>query len=302
MSDHFFPRGPGPLISVLMSTRGRPKPLCQAVDSLFSLAKDKSRLEFIFKADDDDKETISVIEKMEKVIPVKKIISPRGRGYHQIHEWLDQKASLATGDWLFIFNDDAVMASKDWDEVMLHMGTSRPWIGIEDVALVVAQTEGRPFAQEFFFLRRRTFEILGHISKSPHGDNWIYGVMKFIGAAMEMHIVVKHFSGEIGDQTRADSVEAYKTAIDTLTSIEARREQAKDVNKLLDYMSFRRASMPWQKDPPELGWCWWREKAGAKPVHCYVKQGLAIVIEPGGQPDPKESWTIKERGGEWSLK
>ena len=302
MSEHFFPRGNGPLISVLMSTRGRPKWLCQAVDSLYSLAKDKSRLEFVFKADDDDWETIATLERMEKILPIKKIISPRGRGYHDIHLWLDQKAKLATGDWLFIFNDDAQMATQDWDEVMLHMGTSSPWLGVEDVALTVCQTEGRPFAQEFFLLRRKTIEILGHISKSPHGDNWIYGVMKFIGASLEMGILIKHFSAEIGDQTRADSVEAYKTAIDTLTSIEARREQAKDVIKLLDYLDFRRKSMVWQKEPPELGWCWWRENAHTKPIHCYCKQGIAIVIEPGGQPSQEKSWIIKDRAGEWSLK
>lgn len=95
----YFPRGNGPLVSILLPTRGRVQGLLTAIDSLYSLANNKSNLEFIFKADDDDKETINIIHKISELIPnCKSIVSPRGRGYMDLHIWINQMCSVATGD------------------------------------------------------------------------------------------------------------------------------------------------------------------------------------------------------------
>ena len=48
----FFPRGEGPLVSILLPTRGRPDHLLSAVRSLWDLAYDKSNLEFNYWQDE----------------------------------------------------------------------------------------------------------------------------------------------------------------------------------------------------------------------------------------------------------
>ena len=60
-------RGRGPLVSILIPTRGRSSSLCVAIDSLYSLAFDKSSIEFLLKVDDDDVETIETIKRLSRV-------------------------------------------------------------------------------------------------------------------------------------------------------------------------------------------------------------------------------------------
>jgi hypothetical protein len=39
-----------------------------------------------------------------------------GKGYDSLHEYYNELASKATGDWLMLWNDDAVMETEGWDE------------------------------------------------------------------------------------------------------------------------------------------------------------------------------------------
>ena len=56
---YFFQRGEGPLVSVLLPTRGRVDGLRIAIDSLHSLAEGKFNIEYLLKIDDDDADTIT---------------------------------------------------------------------------------------------------------------------------------------------------------------------------------------------------------------------------------------------------
>lgn len=259
MSIYFFPRTPNkPLVSILIPTRGRPDHLRAAVDSVHSLASDKSCIEYLFRVDDDDFETIKVVEWLETLLPCKKVVAPRGSGYFQMHTMVQDIAKLAEGDWLFLFNDDALFKTQDWDKILLVMGMRNPWIGIGDVCMIVAPTIGRPHAQEFFFLRRRTFEILGHIALSPHNDNWIYSIMKFIGCCIDVSpIQIEHNSHLIGDKVREESVEAYKSTIESIISIQAKQAKSYDVQRLLFHLEMLERSISWRDMPTQDGlWCW----------------------------------------------
>lgn len=232
----FFPRGNGPLISVLMPTRGRPGHLLEAVDSMWSLAIDKS-IEFVFRADDDDEETLKVLKLLEDVVPCKMLIGPRGGGYHDMHHMVNEMSAAAEGDWLFLANDDCRMQTVGWDLVVALVGTSKPWPGIYDVCLLMFRTVNRPFANEFPLLRRKTFEILGHFSKSQHNDTWIHTVChSVLGVCLYTPVFVRHLSDTIGDKTRQESEAAYATTIHTLTSFEGKRNRIADMIRLLDYM------------------------------------------------------------------
>ena len=44
--------------------------------------------------------------------------APERYGYQRLHEYYNALAAQARGDWLFIWNDDARMASEGWDEVI----------------------------------------------------------------------------------------------------------------------------------------------------------------------------------------
>ncbi|MCG5625754.1 hypothetical protein LLG31_25710, partial [Klebsiella pneumoniae] len=79
----------------------------------------KDCLEFIIKVDADDECTIALVDELKKQFCIYAIISPRGRGYHDVASWVNQMASVAKGDWIFVFNDDSLMRTENWDLLVL---------------------------------------------------------------------------------------------------------------------------------------------------------------------------------------
>lgn len=230
-----FLRGPGPLVSVLIPTRGRKDWLLQAIDSLWSLAHDQKWLELVLKVDDDDAETIEVAKRLP--IPVKMIVSPRGNGYLDMHLWVNQMAAVAEGDWLFLFNDDARMATEKWDWLLYHTELDKSWHKNPDVCLLAAQTEGAPFNTEFVILRRKTFDIIGHFALGPHNDTWIWQVMKFCGSAYYCPLIVQHFQGKIDNDATWDEGHVHRLVTGpAFNSVESIRQRMEDVGKVVDYL------------------------------------------------------------------
>lgn len=221
-----FPRGGGPLVSISLPTRGRPKLLSQAVDSLYSLARDKLSLEFLIRADSDDYETINIASRLVQLLPqATLVVEPRGMGYVNIHLWHDRLCRLARGDWVLIFNDDALMTVEGWDEKLARLPCNI--VPCPDIALGFFVSKNRPACNEFFILRRRAWEILGYFSQSTHADNWLFRVFSQCSSCFQIpQMVIDHFSGELDDQTRKDSVAAYRNgelARETLESPQAQQ-------------------------------------------------------------------------------
>ena len=124
-------------ISILLPTRGRPKPLEQCLRTLLDRAKDPSRIEVMLAFDNDDTENIAyfvdVIQPYLDNLGVEySAIQFERLGYMRLNEYLNELAQHSQGSWLFFWNDDAVMKTQDWDQVI------------------------RDNAQEFYLLRAET--------------------------------------------------------------------------------------------------------------------------------------------------
>lgn len=229
-----FKRGKGPLVSVLLPTRGRVSGLLAALDSLHSLSRYKN-IEYLLKIDEDDKETLDAYEGLKKIIAVRALISPQGNGYRDFHLWINELCSMSKGDWLYMFNDDALMQCQDWDVVLATMGFSpgATWHGVSDVCMFITPTVQRPESYEMAFVRRKVFEILGHYSLNPHCDNWMASVMCFLSSAFRIDPVqVSH--PEHGDRQKL--VETYKETGDALNTPVQQRQRIKDIEKLIAYI------------------------------------------------------------------
>lgn len=217
----YFPRGEGPLASIILPTRGRVKWFLECVDSMWSLAKDQHRLELVVKADWDDKETIQTALNLSTKIPVRLMITPRGKGYMELHQMVNELSALARGDWLFIWNDDARMLTQDWDEVLAEADPSKVpgWKGSQDVCLFAPTVVEREASWEFPILRRKVFQILGRFSMTYSNDSWIYWVMNGIHAGCIMaDMKVTHFQNEIEDTIKTEGrlhAEKFQHMLDT---------------------------------------------------------------------------------------
>ena len=236
-----FPRAENPLVSVLLPTRGRPKWLSQSIQSLSRQAVQPDKVEFLFRADADDLETIEICRfYCEKLPNARVLIDKRGLGYREMHLWINTLCKLARGDWLLVWNDDALMATPKWDEILSQVQV-QSCHNNPDVYMLVIPVNRRPlYCTEFMFVRRKVAEVLGHYSLSPHNDNWITRVLSKANSWGYLHsLAIDHLSDSINDKTREESVAAYDNgalAKTTLEAPEAQRAIQYDANKLLAYL------------------------------------------------------------------
>ena len=295
----FFPRGDGPLITCILCTRGRPQPLCKALGSMYDLAKDKSLIDFYCKVDDDDTDTIATLERLKGFLPLQTLQTPRGRGYHSMGDWLSEMASKATGDWIMVINDDMEMKTQDWDQYILNVVTRYPWPGITGLCLLVCRSMHRPFAQEFFLIRRRSVELLGNMGVSTHIDNYLHSVFHFMEFKLDVSIEINHYSDIINDQTRLDSTEAHPTSILPLISFKGKKQKIRDAEKLLAYSGWASTQFNWRPDPKEPGWYFWRAgldipgRLGTILLH-----PTGVVVELNENATTQKVWNnTSEKGG-----
>ena len=105
------------IISVLLPTRGRTDLLKKSLESLINHASDPTRIEILLGLDSDDEETRPFIEKeiapylQEQGVECRaNIFEPLG--YSKLHVYVNTLSTSATGQWLFFWNDDALMKHK----------------------------------------------------------------------------------------------------------------------------------------------------------------------------------------------
>lgn len=235
-----FSRGDGPLISVLLPTRGRTQGLYESLRSLLNKMYDRSAIEIILKIDDDDKVTVEFVKDLTWAAPLKVVCSPRGRGYWNVHDWLHEMARHAAGDWFLNWSDDAFMQTPHWDAFFHQICQGGPQTVYPDgIFLYLLRNPDRPGNHEFFAVRREVFNVLGHLSLSPHADTWLATVMKIIERCAYTEIMVKHDNDGMHDKVAEERRAVTAQTVPILCSPEMSRARLTDAAKLLDYIEGR---------------------------------------------------------------
>jgi glycosyltransferase involved in cell wall biosynthesis len=230
------------LVSVLIPTRGRPQLLVGCVDSLFSLAKDMGRVEIIFGVDQSDRPSIDRVSWFTRQWPgqIKVVQFAQDRGYEGLHCCYNELARNACGEWLFLFNDDARIISPGWDE-SIEILTDRSHDGVQAIVPVV---HGRMNSSEFIFVRRKMFEVLGHLSRHHYVDTWLYTVLLMIDRVLHHPgITVVHFVDQLADETAAKKRLCEKSHLNTLRTSEHILAKLEDVRVLLKYIDNHRKQL-----------------------------------------------------------
>jgi len=109
------------LLSVAIPTRKRIESLMRTLKSIVKNTKDKTRLEIIIRADNDDIETLnnmSRIEAYKQHFEMKIIVDDRWGGYADMDKILNQCFELSSGEFFLGLNDDCIVGSNDWDDVL----------------------------------------------------------------------------------------------------------------------------------------------------------------------------------------
>lgn len=203
------------IISVLIPTRQRPGALERSISSLRDQAHMPDLIEFCVAVDPDD--SIPVIPGIKLHIPSHRY------GYGLLHEYYNDLARISSGDWLFIWNDDAIMLTSGWDTFIRKQPPALLWSYVpEALGMNVFPVVPAAWAQH-----------LGHLSLNHSIDMWLIDVGEQLNRRVH-HIPVTVSHQKMEDSTAHErNMSANISSFHSEDNITARQEDAKSINQLL---------------------------------------------------------------------
>ena len=110
-------------IAVLLPTRSRTDALTASVTSIINLANKVSNLQLMFGFDDDDETGLNHFRTVIQPFLDKHDVTYeahlfKSMGYAGLNRYYNHLAKSTSADWLFVWNDDAVMETQGWDSVI----------------------------------------------------------------------------------------------------------------------------------------------------------------------------------------
>lgn len=165
-----------PYLSVIVPSRERADVLKFSLDSL---GLERNNIEVLVWVDDDDPQLEKYHEIFDNNRHVKLFTKSR-IGYAQFHIMQSFLVSQASGQWLFLWNDDAYMEKVDWyDKFVEYASLSKP---LQEPVVYNIWGQGS-IHNVFPILSIKFFQILGHTSAHCVADLYI----KKIAGATHIH-------------------------------------------------------------------------------------------------------------------
>jgi len=159
------------IISVLLPTRGRKEVLLNSLKTLFDKASNSKRVELLLGVDEDDTDTQEYIKTtvaeylQEKQVECKASVF-KPLGYENLNTYVNTLANSATGEWLFFWNDDALMVTEGWDDIIESYNGQFKLLAPKD------NHDGHPYAI-LPILPRDWFTLMDHLSQNAQNDAWL---------------------------------------------------------------------------------------------------------------------------------
>jgi hypothetical protein len=159
------------IITVLLPTRGRTEVLKTSLETLVSKARVTKRVEIILGLDEDDDDVKKYIE--DEIAPYLReheiecranIFKPLG--YENLHTYVNTLAGSSTGEWLFFWNDDALMVSDNWDDEITKYNGQFKLLAPRD------NHGGHPYAI-LPIVPKDWFRLMDHLSQNAQNDAWL---------------------------------------------------------------------------------------------------------------------------------
>ncbi len=169
------------IISVLIPTRKRTTLLETSVRSLLDKASDPANIEIMIAYDDDDDVSEQYFSSDQWASMMRsfgaryQVSKTQPWGYQSLHTYYNDLAAQCQGDWLLIWNDDAVMQTAGWDD---HVKDNQDFVGMLHM---IAENYRAKFCL-FPLIPRAWIKLFGYVGEIPV-DSWIHHV------SMEAHAI-----------------------------------------------------------------------------------------------------------------
>jgi len=245
MSKHEFS------ISVLLPTRGRTEALKRSVVSLFNRVTGKEKVQLMLGFDSDDTEGIANFNTdikpwldEKKVAYTAMVFDPMG--YTRLNEYVNALAAASDADWLFFWNDDAIMETTGWNKTIAsHTG--------EFKCLAVHTHREHPYSI-FPIVPAEWFDLLGYLSPHQISDCWLSQQAYALDIWQRIDVWVTHdrfdLTGNNNDTTFQKRVmyEGNQNDPRDIHHPQWMSRRFADADKIAEYMESRGLSTQWYKD------------------------------------------------------
>lgn len=202
------------MISVLVPSRNRPTILRESLSSL-----GYGDFETLVYIDNDDPSRREYME-----VPTTYTLVGKRHGYPGLQHYINELCKLASGDWLFLWNDDALMKTPDWWKKVPE--TDKP---------EVINFDANPLNNLFPLVSRQMYETLGHFSLSPHNDSWVQDIANQVGIHTHVPgVEIYHRRMELNDKTKFETQAAYATTSPAYDAMWELRD--KDAKKIMEVL------------------------------------------------------------------
>ena len=158
-------------VSFIVPTRERTHQLLKSCISIEKNTTEKNIYEILICADEDDIQTIQWVYKNKKRFNLK-LIKTKRYGYDRLEEYCNKAAKRSSGNWLWLWNDDAILISKNWHKILRKYDKKFLLINPHSVHYN-KNTRFTSLYSTFPILPRKWFEILGTLSKWNLNDVYV---------------------------------------------------------------------------------------------------------------------------------
>lgn len=191
--------------------------------SLASLGKGDYEVLVAVDEDDPQLELYKRIERADKYLTLY-VLSRHG--YQNLHEYYNFLASKAKGDWIGLWNDDTVMESGGWVDI----------IAKEDHTIPQVLNVWNPIDNLFPLISRAWYEAVGHFSRNTHADSWVQQVADVDGRSKYVEgIKIRHYGEELNDETHTQVREIVRQTSEAYRRMgEQRLEDARKISNWIE--------------------------------------------------------------------
>ena len=175
-------------IAVILPTRGRTAALTHSLVGLLEKAADLDQIQVLLGLDTDD--TVGIKHFQESLQPqlddmgvAYTAMTFEPMGYSRLNEYINTLSKESSADWIFFWNDDALMESDNWDlEIVKRTG--------EFKLLAVHTHNDHPYSI-FPIVPREWLDVVGHLSLHSMTDAWLSQIafMIDIWERIDVHVV-----------------------------------------------------------------------------------------------------------------
>ena len=193
-------------VTILLPTRKRVEMAIKSINSLYENALSEENFEILIAFDNDDLETEQLLRNYYQTKSNIKFYSFERQFYRGLHNYYNELSLKSTGSSLVLWNDDALMKSKNWDSEILKNHNN---FVVLNPKVDTMEDYWKNVGVLFPIIPRKWVEITEKMSCVPSCDSWIDVISKRLNILSPLeNVVISHeradITGNNDDQTFKD--------------------------------------------------------------------------------------------------